>query len=309
MTRESCCGGRVVVVTGGGRGIGRAYAHALAREGAHVVVNDLGVRPDGREASSAPAEEVVGEIEAINGSKAEAIAVATDIATREGADDLISRAVARFGRVDAVINNAGIDRPGMLVDLDEEDWDAVLDVHLKAQFLVMRAAARHWRERSERGEQLAAAIVNTSSPAALAGFRGEGAYSAAKAGVLALTITAADELADYGVTVNAVVPGAATRLTDWSPGAPGPEGIAPLIVWLASVDAADITGRVFSAAGGIFMVLHGWEAGAPLVLGDGGVPELASGLRERLASERQPMDVLAPGRNLPPRPGAPGNLG
>ena len=108
--------------------------------------------------------------------------------------------------------------------------------------------------------------------------------------------------------MNAVVPGAATSLTDWSPGAPGPEPIAPLIVWLASLDARDITGRVFSAAGGMFMVLHGWEAGAPLILGDGGVPDLAAGLRERIESEKQPMEVLAPGRNLPPRPGAPGNL-
>ena len=306
MSEEACCSERVVVVTGAGRGIGRAYAHALARAGARVVVNDLGVQPDGREASSAPANEVVAEIEAMGG---EALAVPTDIATRSGADALIEQAVSRFGRVDAVINNAGIDRPGMLVDLSEEDWDAILDVHLKAQFLVLRAAGRHWRERADVGEVVAGAVVNTSSPAALAGFRGEGAYSAAKAAVLALTITAADELADYDVTVNAVVPGAATRLTDWSPGAPGPEPIAPLIVWLASLDARDITGRVFSAAGGMFMVLHGWEAGAPLILGDGGVPDLAAGLRERIESERQPMEVLAPGRNLPPRPGAPGNLG
>jgi len=306
MSEQACCIDRVVVVTGAGRGIGRAYALALAREGAKVVVNDLGVRPDGREASGAPAAEVVAEIEAMG---AEAIAVASDVASREGADGLVATAVERFGRIDAVINNAGIDRPGMLVDLADEDWDAVLDVHLRAQFLVLRAAARHWRTRSERGESVDASVVNTSSPAALAGFRGEGAYSAAKAGVLALTVTAADELAEYGVRVNAVVPGAATRLTEWSPGAPGPEPIAPLIVWLASLDASDITGRVFSGAGGVFMLLHGWEAGVPFVMGDGGVPDLAAALRERLASERAPIEVLAPGRNLPPRPGAPGNLG
>ncbi|MAG29443.1 MAG: short-chain dehydrogenase [Deltaproteobacteria bacterium] len=306
MTDEPCCLDRVVVVTGAGRGIGRAYALALAREGARLVVNDLGVERDGRNASSAPANEVVAEIEEAGG---EAIPDVSDIATREGADSLIAAAVARFGRVDAVVNNAGIDRPGLLIDLADEDWDAVVDVHLKAQFLVLRAVARHWRTRSEQGEDVAAAIVNTSSPAALTGFRGEGAYSAAKAAVLALTSTAADELSDFGVTVNAVVPGAATRLTDWSPGTPGPEAIAPLIVWLASLDARDITGRVFSAAGGIFMVLHGWEAGSPFVIGDGGVPDLAAGLRERVLSERQPMEVLAPGRNLPARPDAPGNLG
>jgi NAD(P)-dependent dehydrogenase (short-subunit alcohol dehydrogenase family) len=294
------CEDRVVVVTGAGRGIGRAYALALAAEGARVVVNDLGVQIDGRAASSVPAEAVVAEIEALGG---EAISVFSDVATQEGADTLLDEAIARFGRVDAVINNAGIDRPGMLVDLSEEDWDAVVGVHLKAQFLVLRAAARHWRERSKSGEAVAAAIVNTSSPAALAGFRGEGAYSAAKAAILALTATAADELSDFGVAVNAVVPGAATRLTEWSPGAPGPESIAPLIVWLASRDASDITGRVFSAAGGIFMVLHGWEVGAPFVIGEGGVSDLAAALRERIANERQPMDVLAPGRNLPPRPG------
>jgi len=306
LSAKQTCLDRVVVVTGAGRGIGRAHALALAAEGARVVVNDLGVEIDGRGASTAPAEEVVSEIAAKGG---EAIAVATDVATTEGANDLIEAGVERFGRVDAVINNAGIDRPGMLIDLSTEDWDAVIDVHLKAQFLVLRAAGRHWRERSLRGENVRAALVNTSSPAALVGFRGEGAYSAGKAGVLALTLTAADELAAYGVTVNAVVPGAATRLTAWSPGAPGPESVAPLIVWLASLDASDVTGRIFSAAGGIFMLLHGWESGAPVLLGEGGIEKLAAELRERLAAERAPGEVLAPGRNLAPRPGAPGNLG
>ncbi|MFK7894423.1 MAG: SDR family NAD(P)-dependent oxidoreductase [Myxococcota bacterium] len=306
MSEEISCLDRVVVVTGAGRGIGRGYALALAAAGAKVVVNDLGVRTDGTLPSDAPADEVVAEIKAMGG---DALAEPSDVATRAGAEALIGNALHHFGRVDAVINNAGIDRPGMLIDLEEADWDAVVDVHLKAQFLVLGAAGRHFRARAEAGESVAGAIVNTSSPAALAGFRGEGAYSAAKAAVLGLTLTAADELADWGVTVNAVVPGAATRLTAWSPGAPDPSTVAPLIVWLASLDAADVTGRVFSAAGGMFMVLHGWEAGAPLILPEGGTAELAKGLRDRIANERAPMDVLAPGRNLPPRPGAPGNLG
>lgn len=306
MAEEVSCSGRVVIVTGGGRGIGRAYALALSAAGARVVVNDLGVRPDGTSPSEQPAEDVVSEIQAAGG---EALAIPSDVSTASGAQELIARSVDHFGRIDGVINNAGIDRPGMLIDLDEADWDAVVDVHLKAQFLVLRAAGRHFRSRSEAGEKVSGAIVNTSSPAALAGFRGEGAYSAAKAAVLGLSITAADEFAEWGVTVNAVVPGAATRLTEWSPGAPDPATVAPLIVWLASEDAGDISGRVFSAAGGIFMVLHGWEAGAPLVLADGGIEELAAGLRERIATERAPLEVLAPGRNLPARPGAPGNLG
>ena len=293
-------------MTGAGRGIGRGYALALAEAGARVVVSDLGCNPDGRGGSQEPAEAVVDEIQAAGG---EAIAHLGDISKRASVDTLVEAAVETFGRLDVVINNAGIDRPAMLVDLSDEDWDAVFDVHLRAQFLVLRAAARHWRQRRDAGEQVRATLVNTSSPAAIMGFRGEGAYSAAKAGVLGLTATAADELADFGVAVNAVVPGAATRLTDWSPGAPGPETIAALIVWLASESANDIRGHVFSAAGGIFMVMHGWEAGEPVVLGDGGVRDLDEALRKRIETERPPAEVLAPGRNLPPRPGAPGNLG
>ena len=306
MSTDGICQDRVVAVTGAGRGIGRAYALALAAAGAKVVVNDLGGAADGRGASEGPAEEVVAEIRAAGG---EAVAQACDIARPEHADGLVALAVERFGRLDAVINNAGIDRPGLLVDCTDEDWAAVLDVHLGAQFRVLRAAGRHWRARHEAGETVVAAAVNTSSPAAIMGFRGEGAYSAAKAGVLALTLTAADEMGDFGVAVNAVVPGAATRLTDWSPGAPPPETVAPLVVWLVSAAANDVRGRVFSAAGGIFMLMHGWEAGEPVLVGEGGAEGLGRALRERIANERTPAEVLAPGRNLAPRPGAPGNLG
>lgn len=306
MTDSLVCQERVVAVTGAGRGIGRAYALALAKEGARVVVNDFGGDSEGRGGSRQPADAVVEEIRAAGG---EAVAHTEDIAKRANADGLVDLAVETFGRLDVLVNNAGIDRPGMLIDLSDEDWDAVFDVHLRAQFLVLRAAARHWRKRTDAGEDVRAALVNTSSPAAIMGFRGEGAYSAAKAGVLGLTATAADELADFGVAVNAVVPGAATRLTDWSPGAPGPETMAALIVWLSSATASDVRGQVFSAAGGIFMVMHGWEAGEPVMLGDGGVAELGKTLRQRIENERAPAEVLAPGRNLPPRPGAPGNLG
>ena len=306
MSTDGICRDRVVAVTGAGRGIGRAYALALAAAGARVVVNDLGGAPDGRGASDGPAEEVVAKI---LGAGGQAVAHSEDIARSEHADGLVALAVERFGRLDAVINNAGIDRPGLLVDCEDEDWAAVLDVHLGAQFRVLRAAGRHWRARHEAGETVRAAAVNTSSPAALMGFRGEGAYSAAKAAVLGLTLTAADELGDLGVAVNAVVPGAATRLTDWSPGAPPPDTIAPLIVWLSSDSANDVRGRVFSAAGGIFMLMHGWEAGAPVALGEGDAAALGEALRERISEERSPSEVLAPGRNLAPRPGAPGNLG
>ena len=306
MSISLSCRDRVVAVTGAGRGIGRAYALALAAAGARVVVNDFGGDREGRGGSADPAQSVADEIRSAGG---EAVAHAEDIAQREHADGLVALAAREFDRLDVVINNAGIDRPGMLVDLEDDDWDAVFDVHLRAQFLVLRAAARHWRERSQSGEDVRAALVNTSSPAAIMGFRGEGAYSAAKAGVLGLTATAADELADFGVAVNAVVPGAATRLTDWSPGAPGPETMAPLIVWLSSAAANDIRGQVFSAAGGIFMEMHGWEAGEPVVLGEGSAVDLGKALRERIQKERAPAEVLAPGRNLPPRPGAPGNLG
>lgn len=306
MGTQGACADRVIAVTGAGRGIGRAYALALAAAGAKVVVNDLGGRPDGRGLSSGPAEEVVAEIRAAGG---EAVAHAEDIAQPENANGLVALAVDRFGQLDAVINNAGIDRPGMLIDCEDDDWAVVLDVHLGAQFRVIRAAGRYWRERYEAGERVCGAVVNTSSPAAIMGFRGEGAYSAAKAGVLALTLTAADELAEFGVAVNAVVPGAATRLTDWSPGAPPPDAIAPLIVWLSSASANDVRGRVFSAAGGIFMLMHGWEAGEPVIASDGDIEALGQALRERIERERAPAEVLAPGRNLAPRPGAPGNLG
>lgn len=305
MERSEICRDRVVAVTGAGRGIGRAYALALAAAGAKVVVNDLGGERDGRGASDGPAQGVVDEIVEAGG---QAVAHARDIAQSEHAQGLVELAIERFGRLDAVVNNAGIDRPALITDCDDDDWAAVLDIHLGAQFRVLRAAGRHWRSRAEAGEEVRASAINTSSPAAIMGFRGEGAYSAAKAAVLALTLTAADELGDFGVAVNAVVPGAATRLTDWSPGAPPPDKIAPLIVWLSSTAANDVRGRVFSAAGGIFMLLHGWEAGEPVILGDGDADTLGNALRDRLANEREPAEVLAPGRNLAPRPGAPGNL-
>jgi NAD(P)-dependent dehydrogenase (short-subunit alcohol dehydrogenase family) len=263
------CEGRVVIVTGAGRGIGRAHALEFARQGAKVVVNDLGVAADGSGQGEGPAAEVVAAIRAAGG---QAIANGDDIADWEGARRLIGAAIESFGRLDVLVNNAGFTRDRMLVGASEEEWDAVIRVHLKGHFAPTRHAAAYWRERSKGGERLDARIINTSSGAGLLGSVGQGAYSAAKAGIAALTLVEAAELGRYGVTANAIAPAARTRMTetvfadmmkrpDSGFDAMAPENVSPLVVWLGSADSRDVTGRVFEVSGGAISVAEGWREG------------------------------------------------
>ncbi|MFJ3230368.1 SDR family oxidoreductase [Streptomyces sp. NPDC086787] len=262
------CADRVVVVTGAGRGLGRAHALAFAAEGARVVVNDLGVGPDGSPGDGSPAGRVADEIRAAGG---EAIVHGGDIATGAGAESLVAAALEAYGRLDTLVNNAGFLRDRMLVNLDEDDWDAVLRVHLKGHFLPLKHAAAHWRAETRAGRTPVARIINTSSGAGLLGSVGQGNYSAAKAGIVGLTLVAAAELRRYGVLVNAVAPAARTRMTEHvfadTMAAPAagfdamaPENVSPLVVWLGSA-AADVTGRVFEAEAGRITVMEGWRPG------------------------------------------------
>jgi NAD(P)-dependent dehydrogenase (short-subunit alcohol dehydrogenase family) len=260
--------GKVAIVTGAGRGIGREEALLLASEGAQVVVNDLGGAPDGSGADTGPAQQVVGEIVAAGGTAAPNT---DDISTWPGAEALVGQAVERFGRLDVVINNAGILRDRMSFTMSEAEWDAVVDVHLKGHFAVARHAAAWWRSRfKETGEPVAGAIVNTSSESGLYANAGQANYAAAKAGIAALTIVLARELERLGVRVNAIAPVARTRLTEAVAGdamaADGsgfdrfdPANVAAVACWLASDEAAGISGQVVKVQGGQLQLLGGWH--------------------------------------------------
>ncbi len=262
--------GRVAIVTGAGRGIGRGHALELARQGAKVVVNDLGAEVDGRGSSEGPAGSVVDAIRAAGG---EAVANGDDVSEWDGAGRLVETALRTFGALDILVNNAGILRDRMLVNMSVEEWDAVIKVHLRGTFATVRWSAEHWRKRAKEGLRNEARIINTTSATGLFGNVGQTNYGAAKAGIAALTVIAASELARYGVTVNAINPGAHTRMTEqakpgsYVPVEPGafdvsdPENIAPLVTWLASPESARITGRVFSVRGGRIQVVEGWHAG------------------------------------------------
>ncbi|QNE77986.1 SDR family NAD(P)-dependent oxidoreductase [Streptomyces finlayi] len=264
------CAGRVVVVTGAGRGLGRAHALAFAAEGAKVVVNDLGVGPAGDGNSPGPAREVAEEILAAGG---EAVVNGGDIATTDGATSLVTAALDAFGRLDTLVNNAGFLRDRMLVNLTEDDWDAVMRVHLKGHFLPLKHAAAHWRAEARAGRTPTGRVINTSSGAGLLGSVGQSNYAAAKAGILALTLVAAEELGRYGVQVNAIAPAARTRMTEQTfaetmaaPGAGAfdamaPENVSPLVVWLGSTASEGVTGRVFEAEAGRITVMEGWHRG------------------------------------------------
>ncbi|MEV4429802.1 SDR family oxidoreductase [Streptomyces sp. R-07] len=265
------CNGRVVIVTGAGRGLGRAHALAFAAEGAKVVVNDLGVGLDGTGGGAGPAQQVVDEIVASGG---EAVAHGGDIATTDGAASLVATALDTFGRLDTLVNNAGFLRDRMLVNLDEDDWDAVMRVHLKGHFLPLKHAAAHWRAEAKAGREPVARVVNTSSGAGLLGSVGQGNYAAAKAGIVGLTLVAAAEMGRYGVQINAIAPAARTRMTEQtfaetmaapSEGAGfdamAPENVSPLVVWLGSAASAGVTGRVFEAEAGRITVMEGWRPG------------------------------------------------
>jgi NAD(P)-dependent dehydrogenase (short-subunit alcohol dehydrogenase family) len=263
------CAGRVAIVTGAGRGLGRAHALALAAAGAKVVVNDLGVENDGTGGGSGPAHDVVAEIRAAGG---EAIANGADVADWEQAGALVQAAIGAFGRLDAVVNNAGFVRDRMFVSCSEEEWDAIVRVHLKGHFCVSRGACDHWRAESKAGRAVDARIVNTSSGAGLQGSIGQSAYAAAKAGIAALTLVQAAELGRYGITANAIAPSARTRMTEGPFAemmkkpesgfdAMDPANVSPLIVWLASSESRGVTGHTFEIAGGKLSVADGWRSG------------------------------------------------
>ena len=294
------CDGRVVIVTGAARGLGRAHALAFAAEGARVVVNDLGVALDGTEPRSDAAEEVVTEIRAAGG---EAVANADDIADFDGAGRLVRTALDEFGALHVVVNNAGFVRDRMFANADEDEWDAVVRVHLKGHFATSRHAAAYWRDRSKAGDAVDARIVNTSSGAGLLGSVGQAAYSAAKAGIAALTLVQSAELGRYGVTANALAPSARTRMTegvftemmaepDGGFDAMDPANVSPLVVWLGSAESADVTGRVFEVEGGIVSVADGWHHGPRRDKGDRWEPsELGPVVRSLLAEAPAPTPV------------------
>jgi len=294
------CAGRVVIVTGAGRGIGREHALAFAREGARVVVNDLGVERDGTGASTGPAQQVVDEIGALGGA---AVANTDDITDWAGASRLVATAIDTFGGLDVLVNNAGFVRDRMLFTTSEDEWDAVIRVHLKGHFAVTRHAAEHWRARSKAGEPVDARIVNTSSGAGLMGSVGQGAYSAAKGGIAALTLVEAAEMERYGVTANAIAPAARTRMTEEVFGdrmqAPesgfdvnDPANVSPLVVWLGSADARDVTGRVFEVEGGLISVADGWQHGPGVDKGARWEPaEVGAAVRKLLAQAPAPAPV------------------
>ena len=255
------CNGRTVIITGAGGGLGRAYALAFAAEGANVVINDI--RADA-------AADVAGEIRAGGG---QALANSDDITSLDSAQRIVDAALAAFGEVHVLVNNAGVLRDRMFISLSEDDWDLVMRVHLKGHYCLANILGRRWRDLAKAGTPVAARILNTSSGAGLQGSIGQANYAAAKGGIAALTLVQAAELARYGVTVNALAPAARTAMTesampdvvrrpeDGSFDAWAPENVAPLVVWLGSEGSAQVTGQVFESQGGRISLGDGWRTG------------------------------------------------
>ena len=262
----SLCEGRVAIVTGGARGVGREHCLMLAEHGAKVVVNDLGGDRAGKGNDVGPAQQVVNEIKAMGG---DAVANGDDVSDWNGAKRMIDQAVSAFGKLDAVVLNAGILRDRMLVNMTEDEWDAVIKVHLKGTFAPSHHAAQYWRQEAKtRDAPVSARLINTSSASGLFGNVGQSNYGAAKAGIAAFTIISATELRQYGITVNAIAPRAQTRMTEGLRERTeeeikrrNPRWVAPIVVWLASEQSQDVTGRVFEAGDGILKVAEGWHAG------------------------------------------------
>ncbi|MBB0995624.1 SDR family oxidoreductase, partial [Dietzia maris] len=291
------CDGRVVIVTGAGRGIGREHALAFAAEGAKVVVNDLGAGIDGQDVGEHPAEQVVAEIKAAGG---EAVINGNDISSWDGARELVQQAIDTFGGLDVLVNNAGFLRDKMLVGMSEEEWDKVTTVHLKGHYAPLRHAAEYWRAESKAGRPRAARVINTSSGAGLFGSVGQGNYATAKAGIALLTIQTAAEMKGYGVTANAIAPSARTRMTtsageamaaqmaapeDGSFDVMDPANISPLVVWLGSEESGDVSGRVFEVEGGKVTVCDGWQRAASQDKGAKWDPAELGSVVPRLVSE------------------------
>ncbi|WP_134739045.1 SDR family oxidoreductase [Nocardioides sp. 503] len=289
--------GRVAIVTGAGRGIGRAHALELAAHGAAVVVNDYGVslagqRGPGEGSGESPADQVVAEIEAAGGR---AVANGADVADFADAEAMVRQAIDTFGGLDVLVNNAGFVRDRMLVNTSEEEWDAVVRVHLKGHFAPLRHAGAYWRAEAKEGRQRSARVVNTSSGAGLQGSVGQATYSAAKAGIAGLTLVAAQEMGRYGVTVNAIAPVARTRMTEGAFDTSAmalPEDNSPVVAWLASVGSADVTGRVIEIDGGRITVENGWSHGPSHDLGRRwDAAEVGPALRDLLSAAPDPEPV------------------
>ena len=293
---DGICKERVVIVTGAGRGLGRSYALAFAREGARVVVNDLGTDPGGRGRDIGMAQSVVEEIRAFGG---EAIANADDVSEWDSAERIVKMALDTFGALDVLVNNAGFVRDRMFVNATLEEWDAVVKVHLRGHFCVSRHAVDHWRSRSKQGLPVDARIINTSSAAGLNGSVGQSAYSAAKGAIASLTLVQAEELRRYGVTANALAPAARTRMTEqvfaerMKKPASGfdrehPDNIAPTVVWLGSRESREVTGCVFELEGGRIAIADGWNEGPTVDKGSCWEPREVGSAILRLLAERVP---------------------
>ncbi len=263
------CAGRIVIVTGAGRGLGRAYALAFAREGARVVVNDLGTSLSGAGRDSATAQAVVEEIRAAGG---EAVANGDDVSDWDSAGRLIATARESFGGLDVIVNNAGFVRDRMFVSATLEEWDATMKVHLRGHFCVARHAVDYWRACAKQGKPVDARIINTSSGAGLNGSIAQSAYSAAKGGIATLTLVQAAELQRYGITANALAPAARTRMTEQAFAekmkrpedgfdVQDPDNVAPTVVWLGSAASRAVTGCIFELEGGKIMIDDGWSDG------------------------------------------------
>ena len=289
------CEGRVAIVTGAARGVGKENALLLAKEGARLVGNDLGGAVDGTGADATPAQEVANEIIAGGG---EAVVNGDDVSSWDGAKNMIDQAIDTYGKLDILVNNAGILRDRMLVNMTEQEWDAVIQVHLKGTFAPSRHAAAYWREKSkETGEPVGGRIVNTTSTSGIYGNMGQTNYGAAKAGIAAFTIIAARELRRIGVTVNAISPSAYTRMTeglrelsDEEIAGRHPKSVAPAVVYLCSEEAEDLTGRIIQAGGGMVAVCEGWRRGAEMEqMAD--PSELGVHLREMCQKVRKNSDM------------------
>jgi NAD(P)-dependent dehydrogenase (short-subunit alcohol dehydrogenase family) len=290
------CEGRVVIVTGAGAGLGRAYALGLAAEGAKVVVNDLGVGRQGEQgANLGAAESVVAEIRAAGG---QAVANTDDVAEWEAGRRIVQTALDAFGDLHAVVNNAGFLRDRMFVSSTPEEWDAVIRVHLRGHFCTTRHAVDYWRAQRKDGKKIDARIINTSSGSGLQGSVGQSAYSAAKAGIASLTLVQAAELARYGITANALAPNARTRMTESlfaemqrkesGFDVYAPENMAPLVAWLVSADSADITGQVFELKGGRIHLSEGWTDSPAEDKGARWTPDELGPVVRRLLAKRAP---------------------
>ncbi|MEM7435619.1 MAG: SDR family oxidoreductase [Myxococcota bacterium] len=291
------CEGRVVIVTGAGRGIGREHALELARQGAKVVVNDLGVSNHGEGGESAPAEEVVRAIRDMGG---EAVSNGADVADWQQSEDLVRQAVSEYGKLDAVVNNAGFVRDRMFVSCSEEEWDAVIGVHLKGHFCVSRHAAAYWRQQVKAGEPVDARIVNTTSGAGVLGSVGQSSYSAAKGGIATLTLVQAAELGRYGITANAICPIARTRMTEGAFAEAmrkpdegfdinDPANVSPFVAWLCSEQSKAVSGRVWEVFGGTITAFDGYRREQTVDIGERWDPANVGEAVERLLTEARPL--------------------